>query len=61
MISVAKCGYNCWPKYGAEGEGDLNVHRTQTKLSWSNLDDYQIGELRGCMEECLIKDSDTGF
>jgi hypothetical protein len=60
ILSVAKCGYNCWPKYGADTEADLNVHRNKAQLTHNDLDDYQIGELRGCMEECLIKETDTG-
>lgn len=46
---VAKCGYECWPKYGD----------TKSKESSNSLNDFEAGELRGCMEYCVRREMDS--
>ncbi|CAG2163234.1 unnamed protein product [Oppiella nova] len=61
IIAIAKCGYNCWPKYGIDTDKDLDINTNLMQMSHKHLDDYQIGELRGCMEECLIRDTQSEY
>ena len=56
-LSVAKCGFHCWPKYGIDGSNNIKINQNNA----NNLDDYQIGALRGCMEECISGDMETGL
>lgn len=59
--AVAKCGYICWNKYVLQQGKDLNKNINWKRLTPKDLDDYQIGELRGCIEECVTTETGTGI